>query len=568
MAFNTRNTTAAKAPKPAAAIQTVGPATNAKGASAFSRNAKSELFLLCVGRFFGKDTFYEAGLKGEDRLIGLTRQVAVEDPAWLLGFVGWLRESGYIRTAALVVGLEGAKALVDLQALPANSIVSDTRLVRDFAKEGFARKLVQAGIQRGDEPGEAAAYWASKYGNVRKLENGRQTAPHFPMPVKRGISDGLTRVATERAVLKYDTASRGWGYGDLLQLCHPKPKNRKQEILFKYLLERQYNKDAPVPAWLGTIVANKAVRSADGDLADQTPEQLKKAGVTWQNIGSQGEMTAAKWEAAIPTMGYMALLKNLRNFDQAGIGNEAALAVVAKLTDPGEVARSKQFPLRFLTAFVAAPSLRWSYPLATALDLSLQRVPSLAGRTLVLIDTSGSMNSDWNGDTDRESTVVRPKLWDAAALFGIALAIRSPGVELYSYSGGYRNGFTNYTKRFPVRKGAEALKELQRWGSEGFNGGGGTPTVEALKHTFTGQDRVILITDEQHDHRWSAANGVDSAIPATVPLFTFNIAGYEAGQTESKDNRYTFGGLNDQAFEMISWVSDAAASTWPWERAA
>lgn len=566
MAFNTKSTTAAKAPKPAAAIQTVGPATNAKGAPAFARNAKSELFLLCVGRFFGKDTFYESGLKGTDRLVSLTHQVAVEDPAWLLGFVGWLRESGYIRTAALVVGLEGAKAISDLTGSDVyrkSATLRDSTLV-DYAGGGFARKLVSAGIARGDEPGEAAAYWASKYGRVRKLANGRDTAPHFPMPVKRGISDGLTRVATERAVLKYDTASRGWGYGDLIQLCHPKAKGRKQEILFKYLLDRQYNKDAPVPAWLGTIVANKAVKGAEGGLAEQSAADLVRAGVRWENIASQGEMTAAKWEAAIPTMGYMALLKNLRNFDQVGISDEAAADVIAKLTEPGLVARSKQFPLRFLSAFVAAPSLRWSYPLARALDLSLARVPSLAGRTLVLIDTSGSMGEVWNGDTDRESTVVRPKLWDAAALFGIALAIRSPGVELFSYSGSYRGGWSNYTRRFPVRKGAEALKELQRWGAEGFNGGGGTPTVEALQHTFNGQDRAILITDEQPNHTWGG--GVDTAIPATTPLFTFNIAGYAAGQTESKENRYTFGGLNDQAFEMISWVSDAAASTWPWER--
>lgn len=555
MAFNNRTTKPALAPKGVGAIQTAGATTNAKGAYAFARTPRSELFLLAVGRFFGKDTFYETALKGEDRLVQLTRQVAVEDPAWLLGFTRWLRESGYIRTAAMVIGLEGAKAILDHCA----GLGDD----QEAPFEGFPRKLVSAGIARGDEPGEAAAYWASKYGRV-KVAGGRASAPKFPQPIKRGIADGLKRVMTERAVIKYDTGSRQFGYADLIQLCHPVPKDFKQNALFKYLLERQYNKTADVPSILQTLTANKVVRAAEGDLADQSAKDLRKAGVTWQNIGSQGEMTAAKWEAAIPTMGYAALLKNLRNFDQAKISDEAAAAVVAKLTNPQEVAGSKQFPLRFLTAFVAAPSLRWSYPLAKALDLSLARVPSLAGRTLVLVDTSGSMDVVWNGGDDRESTVARPKRWDAAALFGIVLAIRSPGVELYSYASGRWSGFM---KRFPIMKGAEALKELQRWQAEGFNGGGGTPTMQALQRTFNGQDRVIIITDEQHDYT-PYRGGVGDAIPASVPLFTFNIAGYAAGQTQSKENRYTFGGLNDQAFEMISWVADAAAQTWPWERAA
>lgn len=564
MAFNTKNTTPARAPKPTAAIQTVGMTTNAKGAPAFARNAKSELFLLAVGRFFGKDTFYETGLAGTDRLVGLVKQVAVEDPSWLLGFVGWLRSSGYIRTAAIVIGLEAAKTLVDAG-------LTNVR-VEGHGGRSITRQLVSAGIQRGDEPGEALAYWASKYGNV-KVKNGRHSAPHLPMPVKRGIADGLVRVASERASAKWNTASKGFDWADIIMLTHPKTRERKQDALFKYTLDRKYKGTAAEVPWLlKTLAARKELLAGEADLAEASTQELRKAGIRWENIASQGPMTAAKWEAAIGTMNYMALLRNLRNFDQAGISDQAALAVQAKLIDPKEVAASRQFPLRFLTAFVAAPSLRWSYPLAIATDLSLRRVPALAGRTLVLVDTSGSMNADWNGDDDKdddkpEPNVVRPKLWDAAALFGIALAKRSAGVDLYSYSGGR---WPNHVKQFHVIEGAETLKELKRWQTEGFNGGGGTPTIPALQATFKDHDRVFLLTDEQHDYRtWAfgTVGGVDKAIPASVPLFTFNIAGYAAGQTESKENRYTFGGLNDRAFEMISWVSDAAAQTWPWERA-
>jgi hypothetical protein len=58
-------------------------------------------------------------------------------------------------------------------------------------------------------------------------------------------------------------------------------------------------------------------------------------------------------------MGYMALLRNLRNVDEAGVGDDVAAEVCARPADPGELARSRQFPSRFLAAYEQAPSLRW-----------------------------------------------------------------------------------------------------------------------------------------------------------------------------------------------------------------
>jgi hypothetical protein len=61
--------------------------------------------------------------------------------------------------------------------------------------------------------------------------------------------------------------------------------------------------------------------------------------------------SAEQWECLIPHMGYMALLRNLRSFDDAGVSDEVAVQVMARLTDPEQVARSRQFPMRFLSAF-------------------------------------------------------------------------------------------------------------------------------------------------------------------------------------------------------------------------
>lgn len=53
------------------------------------------------------------------------------------------------------------------------------------------------------------------------------------------------------------------------------------------------------------------------------------------------------------------------------------------LADPERVAKSRQFPFRFLAAYNAAPSLRWSWAPEKALNASLSNVPSLPGRRSV-----------------------------------------------------------------------------------------------------------------------------------------------------------------------------------------
>ena len=49
-------------------------------------------------------------------------------------------------------------------------------------------------------------------------------------------------------------------------------------------------------------------------------------------------------------MGYMALLRNLRNFIEKGVKEDSIQYVIDRLTNPEQVERSKQFPFRFYSA--------------------------------------------------------------------------------------------------------------------------------------------------------------------------------------------------------------------------
>ena len=62
-------------------------------------------------------------------------------------------------------------------------------------------------------------------------------------------------------------------------------------------------------------------------------DELRAAGLTWEDVlslvGSKVDK-AQLWSALAPSMGYMALLRNLRNMDEAGVSDDVAAAAAAK----------------------------------------------------------------------------------------------------------------------------------------------------------------------------------------------------------------------------------------------
>lgn len=490
-----------------------------EGAPGYARDAKSELFLLAVTSFVAEDTFYEAAAERDARLRDLVTQVAVEDGDWTLRLVRWLRTGVHLRSVALVVAAEAVRARLDAGIAGGN------------------RAIVDAALDRADEPGEFLAYWAGRYGRA------------YPKPVKRGVADGVARLYSERSLVKYDGQAHGFRFADVLELTHPTPRDERQSALFRHALDRRHDRADTVPAQLTVLGARQRLLAVPVDqrraLLAEGERLLGPAGMTWEQVAGwlQGPLDAAAWEALIPSMGYMALLRNLRNFDEAGVSDEVATQVAAKLADADEVARSRQLPLRFLSAYRTALSLRWAWALERTLEASLAGVPSLTGRTLVLVDRSGSMFTRLS----RRSVLTRA---DGAAVFGAALAVRAVAADLVEFG----------TRSAPVRygRGDSVLKMVERMGNLG-----GTNTAEAVRRHYRGHDRVVIVTDEQ---AWAGWRGADPAkgVPASVPVYTFNLAGYQYGHGPGGvGNRHTFGGLSDQGFAAIPLLEAGRDQRWP-----
>ncbi|GAA2858187.1 TROVE domain-containing protein [Streptosporangium fragile] len=498
-----------------------------EGAPGYVRDAKGELFLLAVSNMVGEDTFYERARDRDDRFERLVHQVAVEDGEWLSRFLPWLRTTANMRTAPVVAALEAVRA----------------RLAAGL--HGLNRQLVDGVLQRADEPGEALAYWTSRYGRA------------VPKPVKRGLADAVRRLYNERSLLKYDTASKGFRFADVIDLVHPAPAADKawQGELFAHALDRRHDREGkPIPDSLTVLraraeLAELPVEERRAVLAD--PGRLAAAGMTWEALAGwlQGPMDRQAWEAVIPSMGYMALIRNLRNFDAAGVSDEVAERVAARIADPEQVARSRQLPFRFYSAYRNAPSGRWSRALDRALTLATGNVPSFGGRTLVLVDTSSSMTG---GAVSRRSTVTPAQ---AAALFGVALAARGERVDLY--------GFADGVFRHEVGRGAPVLEEMDRFCKRIGEVGHGTQIADSVRRTYEGHDRVVILSDMQTMSGYYGAEVTDTA-PSHVPMYGFNLQGYRrAAMPTGSGNRHEFGGFSDATFRLIPLLEAGRSAGWP-----
>jgi hypothetical protein len=517
--------------------QPVATGVTFEGAPGYARDLKSELFLLAVSNLTGEDTFYERAGQRDERYRALARQAAVEDPAWTARFIGWLRDAAGMRSASIVAAAEFVKGRLDAGARAVTGA--------DGTPIPGGKRVVASALRRADEPGELIGYWRSAYGR------------RMPIALKRGIATAVHELYGEFALLKYDSRDAAVRFGDVVELVNPRYHNRShgtwRDALYRYAIERRHGRGNDIPAELAMIRANAELRArAATDFAVLLDAgALAAAGMTWEDALSLAGTSPAGarvakgdlWSALIPSMGYFALLRNLRNLDEAGVPDEVAEQVARRLADPAQVARSRLFPMRFLAAYQAVPSLRWAYPLERALQASLGNVPRLAGRTLVLVDRSGSMF----GPVSKMSQLTNA---DAAAIFGTVLAQRSEQADLVEFG----------TFSQPVRFAADesALTVLKR-----FTGLGGTNTAEAIRRHYRRgyHTRVILVTDEQAS--WRAGADPLLAVPPDIPVYTWNLAGYRLGHGESGlGSRHTFGGLSDKAFRLIPLLEAGRDARW------
>lgn len=551
--------------------------TTHEGAPGFARDARSELFLRATASLAGEGTFYERADERVDQLRELVREVTRssltgEPTSWLLSFIRWLRNEGNMRTAPVMIAVE---AVHERLAIGSHGDAWATN-----------RQLIDAACVRLDDVLEMVACWTAWFGD--KNGGRRYARAKLPIAVKKGLADAIQRLLTERSLLRYDSQDRPIRIGHVVELAHPLvTRGAWQGELYAHAIDaardhldrcdhphlpaiRARRELSQMPGFERHALARIALSAPDTVAASQLTAAMAgqwEWAHSWlgEDAGVENALsTRERWELVLSQLGYMALVRNLRNLDEAGLDDATADRLCARIADPDEVRRSRQLPFRFLSAYLNAPSLRWARALETAAQLSVENVPELPGRTLVLVDVSGSMNNPLS----RHSKVTYAM---AGALFGVALALRSPGrVDLHGFA-------TGQFKATPGRT-ASLLRATDQFTAQIGTIGYGTETYQALRTGYAGHDRVVIVTDQQTFANSGRAvsmggwgqnpQGLGALVPDHVPMYAFNLAGYRAGAFPVGTNRHELGGLTDHTFTLIRQLENGRAGTWPWDNRA
>jgi hypothetical protein len=287
-------------------------------------------------------------------------------------------------------------------------------------------------IQRADELAEfVAIYW----------KDGR--AP-LSGQVKKGLAAAFPKF-DEYALAKYDRAG-AVRLRDVLFLCHAKPRDAEQAAVWKRLV--------------------------DGELA--TPD-------TWEVALSAGGDKREHWERLLSErkLGALALLHNLRNMKDAGVGEELVTSALDAMKT------ERVLPFRFLAAARYAP--QWEAELERAMFRAVADRERLAGHTVILVDVSGSMVAP---------LASRSEMLRTDAAYGLAVLLREVAEKVSVFT------FSDSVKQIPSRRGF-ALRDAM----EASLPHGGTRLGAALDAITEKYDRIVVVTDEQSHDRVPAPKG-------------------------------------------------------------
>jgi Mg-chelatase subunit ChlD len=300
-------------------------------------------------------------------------------------------------------------------------------------------------IQRADELSEfLAIYWLT----------GRQP---LSAQVKKGLAAAF-RKFDAYALAKYNR-DNPVKLRDVLFLAHAKPRDAEQAEVWKQL------------------AANKLA----------SPD-------TWEVALSAGADKRGTFERLLREnkLGALALLRNLRNMAQSGVDESLVKSALRELN------ASRVLPFRFIAAARHAP--QWEAELETAMFRSVETAPKLAGKTVLVVDVSGSMTAPLSARSEMHRT-------DAA--YGLAVLLREVAEELSVFS------FSDRCVRVPSRRGfalRDAIDASQTHGS--------TYLGRALEEIREPYDRLIVITDEQSHDRIPDPTGKG---------YMINVASYKNG---------------------------------------
>lgn len=312
-------------------------------------------------------------------------------------------------------------------------------------------KLLVEIIKRPDELAEfLALYW----------KDGRCPIAN---QVKKGLAKAFLKF-DEYQLAKYNR-DKDITLRDVMFLVHPKAQNKEQEDLFKRLI----NNELKTPDTWEVLLS--------------VPGTDKRK--VWTNLITENKL------------GSMALIRNLRNMENSGVERD----IIKKAL---KHARSdKLLPFRFIAAAERAPV--FESELEQMMFNNMLNIEKLPGKTVLLVDVSGSMSWD---KVSKKSEMTR---LDAACALAMLTKELCENCEVYAFDCG-----VHY---IPNRRGFSLRDKLKSYS------GGGTAignAIDYVNENETDMDRLIIITDEQ------TSDTVNNPLKG-ISGYILNVASYQNG---------------------------------------
>lgn len=376
------------------------------------------------------------------------------------------------------------------------------------ASKPFIHYTVDGVIERADDMTEILACYISMFG--KPVPNG----------LKKALGDAMNRT-NEFAFSKYNTPGKAVSFKDILRICHPKPATDKASTVFNEIL------------------------------TDSLPVAKR-----WETELSAYGNNKEVWEDLIAEnrLGYMAMLRNLRNIINAGPDNIDR--VYKKLSNKDdEVLKSKQLPFRFLSAYNNLPPKATSKVrdvLEDACEYSIENLPKIPGKTIIAIDVSGSMIS---GVSKKSSTTCG----EIAILLGLMASKLCEEYIVYLFENNLK--LMNVSHRSGILQTACDYNIL----------GGGTDLTLPLRKMINDSiyaDRLIMLSDNEINSErsggWqrtcqSLADEYRRKVNPDLWVHAIDLQGYGTQQfIGGKTN--IIAGWSERVLEFITLVEQGMAS--------
>ncbi|WP_299674307.1 TROVE domain-containing protein [uncultured Dokdonia sp.] len=484
---------------------------NYEGAKAYRLTPKMELYTAVVNSTLEK-TSYE---KGQDRLQRIIDLIQKNDPYFVAQLAVYARQKMYLRSIPIVLAVELSKI---------------------HSGDNLVSRTVNGVIQRADEITELLAYY-----QVANQRTGTKKLNKLSKQVQKGIVMALNKFDAYQFA-KYNRQTEVT-FKDAIFLTHPKAKDDAQQAIFNHVI--QDTLEAPY-TW---------------------EVELSKLGQqSFKNAQEKQKALTAQWETLIDSkkLGYMALMRNLRNILQADVSAVHISKIADTLTDPYHVKRSKQFPFRFMAAYQELMSIKSSYTpylleaLETAIKISVENIKGFDLDTKVVIacDVSGSMMQPISAKSKIQA-------YDIGLVLGMLLQHKSDNI--------ITGLFGDRWKRYILPKGdvlSNVMKLKSIEGEVGYSTNG-YKVIQDLNSKKRIVDKVMIFTDCQ---LWNSGHYNSDAHIATewkqykriapnAKLYIFDLMGYKnAPLNITHDDVHLIGGWSDKIFEVLDAIENGASA--------